>query len=54
MSTAPVKTLIDEQLEEVRAQVRGTIQYPASMRVSDLQHPIKADWLKRRPVERRA
>lgn len=54
MSRPIVKSLIDEQLDDVKAQVRGTIQYPASMRVSDLKHPIKADWLKRRPAERRA
>lgn len=54
MSNPIVKSLIDEQLDDVKAQVRGTIQYPASMRVSDLKHPIKADWLKRRPSERRA
>lgn len=54
MSTAPVKTLIDEQLDEARAQVRGTIELPPHMRVADLPCRIKADWLKRRPVERRA
>jgi hypothetical protein len=53
MTQPIVKSLIDEQLEEVKAQVRGTIQYPASMLVIDLKEPIKADWLKRRPVERR-
>lgn len=53
MTTAPVKSLIDEQLEEVQAaQVRGTICYPSVMRVADLPCRIKADWLKRRPVAR--
>ncbi|KPW23931.1 Prophage PssSM-02, Orf19 [Pseudomonas cannabina pv. alisalensis] len=56
MSTAPVKSLIDEQLDEAkaRAQVRGTITYPVGMRVADLLYPIKADWLKRRPVGARS
>lgn len=53
MSTAPVKSLIDEQIEEVKAaQVRGTAQFPVGMRVADLPYPIKADWLKRRPIAR--
>lgn len=51
MSTAPVKSLIDEQVEEISAaQVRGTVQFPVGMRVADLPYPIKADWLKRRPI----
>ncbi len=53
MNTAPVKSLIDEQVEEVKAaQVRGTVQLPVGMRVADLPYPIKADWLKRRPIAR--
>ncbi|MNJ70231.1 hypothetical protein D3C77_666720 [compost metagenome] len=53
MSTAPVKSLIDEQIEEVKAtQVRGTVQFPVGMRVADLPYPIKADWLKRRSIAR--
>jgi len=53
MSTAPVKSLIDEQVEEVKAaQVRGTVHFPVGMRVADLPYPIKADWLKRRPIAR--
>ncbi|WP_176794253.1 hypothetical protein [Pseudomonas sp. UC 17F4] len=53
MSTAPVKSLIDEQVEEVMAtQVRGTVRFPVGMRVADLPYPIKADWLKRRPIAR--
>ncbi|MNJ34318.1 hypothetical protein D3C77_290250 [compost metagenome] len=53
MSTAPVKSLIDEQIEEVMAaQVRGTVRFPVGMRVADLPYPIKADWLKRRPIAR--
>lgn len=55
MSTAPVKSLIDEQLEEAKAaHVRGTILYPPGMRVADLPYPVKADWLKRRPIAPRA
>lgn len=56
MTTPIVKSLIDEQLDEVkaRAQVRGTISYPVSMRVADLPRPIKADWLKRRPMGARS
>ncbi|WP_346395936.1 hypothetical protein [Pseudomonas syringae] len=56
MSTAIVKYLIDEQLDGVkaRAQVRGTITYPVGMRVADLPYPIKADWLKRRPMGARS
>jgi hypothetical protein len=55
MSQPIVKSLIDEQVEEIRsAQVRGTFALPAGMRVADLPCRIKADWLKRRPVERRA
>ncbi|MBD1554668.1 hypothetical protein [Pseudomonas typographi] len=54
MTTPIHKSIIDEQIDEVKAQVRGTVEYPASMRVADLKHPIKADWLKRRPVERRS
>jgi len=52
MSTPIVKSLIDEQLEdaEQRVQVRGVIQFTRNMLVSDLEHPIKADWLKRRPM----
>ena len=53
MTTSPVKSLIDEQIDEVKAQVRGTIVLPLSMRVADLPYPIKAEWLKRRPVTRR-
>lgn len=54
MSTPIVKTLIDEQVEEVKAaQVRGTFQLPVGMRVADLPYPIKADWLKRRPINSR-
>ncbi|KPB28459.1 hypothetical protein [Pseudomonas amygdali] len=51
-----VKSLIDEQIDEMkyRAQVRGTITYPVGMRVADLPYPIKADWLKRRPVGARS
>lgn len=53
MSTAPVKSLIDEQVEEIKAaQVRGTLALPPGMRVADLPYPMKADWLKRRPVSR--
>ena len=51
MTTPVVKSLIDEQLEEAKAaQVRGTLQLPVGMRVADLPYPIKADWLKRRPL----
>ena len=54
MTTPIVKTLIDEQVEEVKAaQVRGTFQLPVGMRVADLPYPIKADWLKRRPINAR-
>jgi hypothetical protein len=53
MSTAPVKSLIDEQIDDVTAaQVRGTFRFPVGMRVADLPYPIKADWLKRRPIAR--
>ncbi|WP_342649131.1 hypothetical protein [Pseudomonas sp. REB1044] len=51
MTTPIVKTLIDEQIEDAQAaQVRGTLRFPVGMRVVDLPHPIKADWLKRRPI----
>lgn len=51
MTTPIVKTLIDEQVDELKAaQVRGTVQFPVGMRVADLPYPIKADWLKRRPI----
>lgn len=54
MTTPPVKSLIDEQVDEVKAaQVRGTVQFPVGMRVADLPYPIKADWLKRRPISAR-
>lgn len=55
MTSPIVKSLIDEQLDDAkaRAQVRGTITYPVGMRVADLPYPIKADWLKRRPLEKR-
>jgi len=53
MTTPVVKTLIDEQVEEAKAaQVRGTLRFPVGMRVADLPYPIKADWLKRRPIAR--
>lgn len=53
MTTPIVKTLIDEQVEEVNAtHVRGTFQFPRSMLVNELRYPIKADWLKRRPIAR--
>ncbi|WP_204360741.1 hypothetical protein [Pseudomonas putida] len=53
MSTPIVKAIIDEQVEEAQAaQVRGTIKFPVGMRVADLPYPIKADWLKRRPISR--
>ncbi|HEX8595375.1 MAG TPA: hypothetical protein VF682_19200 [Pseudomonas sp.] len=56
MNTAPVKTLIDEQVEELEtrtrpALVRGTFSPHRGMRVADLPYPIKADWLKRRPIK---
>ncbi|WP_122663534.1 hypothetical protein [Pseudomonas viridiflava] len=56
MSQPIVKSLIDEQIEEVNAraqptQVRGTFSPPRGMRVADLPYPIKADWLKRRPIK---
>ena len=56
MTTPIVKSLLDEQLDEAkaRAQVRGTITYPVGMRVADLPYPIKADWLKRRPLGARS
>lgn len=51
MTTPVVKSLIDEQLEDAKAaQVRGILQLPVGMRVADLPYPIKADWLKRRPI----
>ncbi|WPX87689.1 hypothetical protein [Pseudomonas asiatica] len=53
MTTTIVKTLVDEQVEEAKAaQVRGTLKFPVGMRVADLPYPIKADWLKRRPIAR--
>ena len=53
MTTPIVKTLIDEQVEEANAtQVRGTFQFPRNMLVNELRYPIKADWLKRRPIAR--
>jgi hypothetical protein len=56
MSQPIVKSLIDEQIEEVNsraqpAQVRGAFSPPRGMRVADLPYPIKADWLKRRPMK---
>lgn len=56
MSQPIVKSLIDEQVEELEAraqpaQVRGTFTPPRGMRVADLPYPIKADWLKRRPMK---
>ena len=54
MTTPVVKSIIDEQVDEVKAaQVRGTFQFPRSMLVNDLRYPMKADWLKRRPVSAR-
>lgn len=55
MSQPLVKSLIDEQVEEVAARskpvtVRGAFQFPRSMRVADLEYPMKAEWLKRRPI----
>ncbi len=53
MTTPLVKSLVDEQIDEVKAaHVRGTVQFPVGMRVADLPYPIKADWLKRRPISR--
>lgn len=53
MTTPVVKSLIAEQIEEAQAaQVRGTVRFPVGMRVADLPYPIKADWLKRRPIAR--
>lgn len=47
-------SLIDEQVAaaEDRVQVRGAVQFTRDMLVSELKHPIKADWLKRRPMPR--
>jgi hypothetical protein len=52
MTTSPVKSIVDEQVAEAedRVQVRGFVQLTRNMLVSELQHPIKADWLKRRPM----
>jgi hypothetical protein len=52
MTTPIVPSLIDEQLEEVTARVRGTFSFPPGMRVADLPFPMKADWLKRRLIAR--
>ena len=53
MTTPIVKSLIDEQIDEMKAApVRGTLQFPVGMRVADLPYPIKADWLKLRPIAR--
>lgn len=52
MTTPVVPSLIDEQLEEVTTRVRGTFCFPPGMRVADLPFPMKADWLKRRPIAR--
>ncbi len=54
MTTPMYQSLIDEQLAETEqcVQVRGVIRFNRSMRVVDLEHPIKADWLKRRPMPR--
>lgn len=53
MNTTPiVKSLIDEQIDDAQALVRGTLVCPKGMRVADLPYPIKAEWLKRRPVAR--
>jgi len=57
MTTPPVKSLIDEQIEEVDkaqhkpARIRGTCSFPPGMRVMDLPYPMKADWLKRKPLD---
>ncbi|MBC3948317.1 hypothetical protein [Pseudomonas folii] len=56
MSQPIVKSLIDEEVEALDArtqpaQVRGTFSPPRGMRVVDLPYPIKADWLKRRPMK---
>jgi hypothetical protein len=54
MTASLVKTSPDKQVDDAGvAQVRGTLVLPPSMRVADLPCPIKADWLKRRPLERR-
>lgn len=55
MSQPIVKSLIDEQVDDAQARgkpaiVRGTFSPPRGMRVADLPYPIKADWLKRRPI----
>jgi hypothetical protein len=52
MTTSPVKSIVDEQVEEAAARVRGTFSFPPGMRVADLPFPMKADWLKRRPIAR--
>lgn len=52
MTTSPVKSIVDEQVEEASARVRGTFSFPPGMRVADLPFPMKADWLKRRPIAR--
>lgn len=52
MTTSPVKSIVDEQVEEAVAKVRGTFSFPPGMRVADLPFPMKADWLKRRPIAR--
>ncbi|MBD1589499.1 hypothetical protein [Pseudomonas typographi] len=52
MTTPIHKSLIDEQIDEVKVQIGGEA-YPAKTRVYDLKKQIKADWLKRRPVEKR-
>jgi hypothetical protein len=52
MTTPLYPSLIDEQVadEQDRAQIRGTLVCPKGMRVADLPYPIKAEWLKRRPI----
>ena len=55
MNTSPLyPSLIDEQVADAqnRVQVRGVVQLTRDMLVCELKHPIKADWLKRRPMAR--
>jgi hypothetical protein len=48
MSTSPVKSSTDEQVDEAKAaQVRNQAEGPA-MRVADLPYRINARWLRRR------
>ncbi|MCO8166878.1 hypothetical protein NJC40_03675 [Pseudomonas sp. 21LCFQ02] len=45
-----IQTAQRPQDTQPAAQVQGTFTFPRDMKVCDLKHPVRAAWLKRKPI----